>query len=111
MGPGLAPALLVFMAVHSGHASLSRDVDAQGGAYATGVLVLITSASFAVTIAARTVLSRLALGGMTLIFIYTTLVNIYERPERLKISCIFVFTMVRIAGFSGFPLHGAAYHG
>jgi hypothetical protein len=70
------------------------NVDAQGGAYATGVLVLITSASFAVTIAAHTVLSRFALGVVSLIFIYTTLVNIYERPEGLKISCIFVFTMV-----------------
>ena len=38
--------------------------------------------------------SRLALGVVSLIFIYTTLVNIYERPEGLKISCIFVFTMV-----------------
>ena len=48
----------------------------------------------AVTIAARTILSRLALGVVFLIFIYTTLVNIYERPEGLKISCIFIFTMV-----------------
>jgi hypothetical protein len=70
------------------------DVDAQGGAYATGVLVLITSASCAVTIAARTVLTRAALGFVSLIFIYTTLVNIYERPEGLKISCMFIFTMI-----------------
>jgi hypothetical protein len=70
------------------------NVDAQGGAYATGVLVLITSASFAVTIAAHTVLSRVVLGFVSLIFIYTTLVNIYERPEGLKISCMFIFTMI-----------------
>jgi hypothetical protein len=69
------------------------NVDAQGGAYATGVLVLITSAAFAVTIAAGTILSRVGLGVVTLIFIYTTLVNIYERPEGLKISCMFIFTI------------------
>jgi hypothetical protein len=89
------PLVLVFLSVAFMVTGLFHaNVDAQGGAYATGVLVLITSASFAVTIAARTVLSRLALGVVSLIFIYTTLVNIYERPEGLKISCIFVFTMV-----------------
>ena len=34
------------------------------------------------------------MASVSLIFIYTTLVNIYERPEGLKISCIFIFTMV-----------------
>ncbi len=89
------PLVLVFMAVAFMVTRLFHaDVDAQGGAYATGVLVLITSASCAVTLAARTVPSRFALGGVSLIFIYTTLVNIYERPEGLKISCIFIFTMI-----------------
>jgi hypothetical protein len=89
------PLVLVFMVVAFTVTRLFHaSVDAQGGAYATGVLVLITSASCAVTIAARTFLSRLALGLVSLIFIYTTLVNIYERPEGLKISCIFIFTMV-----------------
>ncbi len=89
------PLVLVFMVVAFAVTRLFHaSVDAQGGAYATGVLVLITSASCAVTIAARTFLSRLALGLVSLIFIYTTLVNIYERPEGLKISCIFIFTMV-----------------
>ena len=89
------PLVLVFLSVAFMVTRLFHaNVDAQGGAYATGVLVLITSASFAVTIAARTILSRLALGVVSLIFIYTTLVNIYERPEGLKISCIFIFTMV-----------------
>jgi hypothetical protein len=89
------PLVLVFLSVAFAVTLLFKaNVDAQGGAYATGVLVLITSAACAVTIAARTVLSRLALGVISLIFTYTTLVNIYERPEGLKISCIFVFTMV-----------------
>jgi hypothetical protein len=89
------PLVLVFLSVAFAVTRLfNANVDAQGGAYATGVLVLITSAAFAVTIAARTILSRLTLGVVSLIFIYTTLVNIYERPEGLKISCIFIFTMV-----------------
>ena len=89
------PLVLVFMSVAFMVTRLFHaDVDAQGGAYATGVLVLITSASCAVTIAARTVIARAALGLVSLIFIYTTLVNIYERPEGLKISLIFVFTMI-----------------
>ena len=89
------PLVLVFLSVAFAVTLLFKaNVDAQGGAYATGVLVLITSAAFAVTIAARTIFSRLGLGVVSLIFIYTTLVNIYERPQGLKISCIFVFSMV-----------------
>ena len=89
------PLVLVFVSVAFMVTRLFHaNVDAQGGAYATGVLVLITSASFAVTIAAATMLSRAALGFVCLIFIYTTLVNIYERPEGLKISCMFIFTMI-----------------
>jgi hypothetical protein len=89
------PLVLVFVSVAFAVTRLFHaDVDAQGGAYATGVLVLITSASCAVTITARTLLSRTALGFISLIFLYTTLVNIYERPEGLKISCMFIFTMI-----------------
>lgn len=89
------PLVLVFLSVAFMVTKLFHaDVDAQGGAYATGVLVLITSASCAVTLAATTLRSRMALGLVSLIFIYTTLVNIYERPEGLKISCIFILTMI-----------------
>ena len=60
------------------------DVEAQGGAYATGVLVLMTSAAVAVTLArARRHAgcgSRSAL--ITLVFVYTTIANIIERPGR-----------------------------
>jgi len=89
------PLVLVFVAVAFSVTLLFHaNVDAQGGAYATGVLVLITSASCAVTIAARKWFSRFILGFLSLIFTYTTLINIWERPEGLKISCIFIFTII-----------------
>jgi len=89
------PLVLVFVTVAFTVTLLFHaDVDAQGGAYATGVLVLITSASCAVTIAARKGLPRFILGFLSLIFIYTTLINIWERPEGLKISCIFIFAII-----------------
>ena len=89
------PLVLVFVAVAFAVTLLFHaDVDAQGGAYATGVLVLITSASCAVTMGARKGLPRGVFGFLSLIFIYTTLINIWERPEGLKISCIFIFTII-----------------
>ncbi len=89
------PLILVFIGIAFAVTLLFHaDVDAQGGAYATGVLVLMTSASCAVVITAQKRLARLTLGFVSLIFIYTTLVNIFERPEGLKISCIFIFSII-----------------
>ncbi|HWB16403.1 MAG TPA: hypothetical protein VG538_08345 [Vicinamibacterales bacterium] len=68
------------------------DVDAQGGAYATGVLVLITSAAVAVTIAQTR--HRRAFLVVTLIFVYTTIINMVERPEGLKIAAWFIAAIV-----------------
>ncbi len=72
------------------------DVDDQGGAYATGVLVLMTSAAIAVTISAwrKRQTMRWAFLIISGVFIYTTLVNIFERPDGLKIASIFIFTIV-----------------
>ena len=80
------PLSLVFTGVAFTVTWLFRaDVDAQGGAYATGVLVLITSGAFAVTLAAKSWM-RLPFGFISLLFVYTTLLNIYERPEGVKIA-------------------------
>ncbi len=70
------------------------DVDAQGGAYATGVLVLITSAAFAVMLAAQRGWWKWLFGFVFAVFVYTTALNVFERPEGLKIASIFIGIMV-----------------
>jgi hypothetical protein len=71
-------------------------VESQAGAYATGVLVLMGSAALAVTLAAYKARHRAWIGYtlLTIIFGYTILVNVVERPEGLKISSFFIVTIV-----------------
>ena len=90
------PLVLVFMSVATLVTILFHaNVDAQGGAYATGVLVLITSGAFAVTMHVwKQIWLRLAFVLITIIFTYTTALNIYERPEGLKISSIFILSII-----------------
>ncbi len=89
------PLVFVFMAVAFTVTYLFHaDVDAQGGAYATGVLVLITSAAVAVTIHLWKHSLRWVFLLISLIFIYTTLLNIFERPEGIKIASFFILAIV-----------------
>ena len=71
------------------------DVEAQGGAYATGVLVLMTSAAVAVTLAAWDHRGRRWLFvAITLVFAYTTVANVIERPDGVKIAAWFIATII-----------------
>ncbi|HSV40557.1 MAG TPA: amino acid transporter [Nocardioidaceae bacterium] len=76
------------------------DVNAQGGAYATGVLVLFTSAGVAVTLAARSAGQRrlfFAFGVITVVFVYTTVVNVIERPDGVKIGACFILAIIGVS--------------
>ncbi|MFJ9709976.1 APC family permease [Streptomyces sp. NPDC101234] len=76
------------------------NVDAQGGAYATGVLVLISSAAIAVTIAARKAGQRKWTVGFAVIsavFLYTTVVNVIERPDGVKIGACFIVGIILVS--------------
>lgn len=72
------------------------NVDAQGGAYATGVLVLMSSAAIAVTLSAwrRESPWRWAFVLISIVFIYTTVTNIIERPDGIKIASMFIFGII-----------------
>ncbi len=76
------------------------NVDKQGGAYATGVLVLITSASVAVTISAQRKGQRkrtVGFGVIALIFAYTTVANVFERPDGLRIGALFILGILVVS--------------
>jgi hypothetical protein len=76
------------------------NVDAQGGAYATGVLVLMTSASVAVALAARKAKQAgwtAAFSVISLVMAYTTVDNVRERPDGVKIGACFIGAIVVVS--------------
>jgi hypothetical protein len=92
------PLVLVYLAIAFAVTILfNADVDAQGGAYATGVLVLMSSAAYAVTLSVshyrrgrKKKWGTVLFGLITLVFVYTTVVNIIERPDGVKIAAFFI---------------------
>ena len=75
--------------------AFKADVEAQGGAYATGVLVLISSGAVAVAIMKWQRRHHVVrYGAIAAIFLYTMIVNMAERPEGLKIASIFIATII-----------------
>lgn len=122
MAPGWAravrPLVLVFTLVGFLITWLfDASVDAQGGAYATGVLVLMTSAAVAVTLSARRKKQRkrtVGFGVIAVVFIYTTVVNIIERPEGIRIAAVFIAGIIIISLLSrirrSFELHATKVH-
>jgi hypothetical protein len=76
------------------------NVDKQSGAYATGVLVLMTSASVAVTLSAarrRARKSAIGFGVIAAVFVYTTIDNIIERPDGVRIASLFILAIVVVS--------------
>jgi len=75
-------------------------VDAQGGAYATGVLVLMSSAAVAVTLAAYRAGQRrrtIGFGAVAVVFAYTTVNNVVERPDGVKIGACFIAAIILVS--------------
>ncbi|ARC57659.1 hypothetical protein AS850_11310 [Frondihabitans sp. 762G35] len=95
------PLVLVFAAIaFIVTLAFDANVDKQGGAYATGVLVLITSASIAVFLSCRHKKQRKRTIGFAVIsavFVYTTILNIIERPEGVRIAALFILGILIVS--------------
>jgi hypothetical protein len=74
------------------------NVDAQAAAYATGVLVLMSSAAIAVAITLWKHLPlRLGFLIVSSILLYTTCANITERPDGIVIASFFIASILTIS--------------
>ncbi|WP_237724630.1 amino acid transporter [Deinococcus alpinitundrae] len=95
------PLVLVFISIaFLVTLAFKANVDAQAGAYATGVLALMTSEAVAVTLLAFRQRER-ALGLMfsliSLIFIYTSIVTVLSQPEGLYIALLFILAVLVVS--------------
>ncbi|MFN0123867.1 MAG: amino acid transporter [Blastocatellia bacterium] len=90
------PLVLVYTAIAVLVTIIFRaNVEAQGGAYATGVLVLMSSGALAVTLSLwQKGAVRWVFAAITLVFVYTTALNIYERPEGIRIASCFILGII-----------------
>ncbi|MFD1721060.1 amino acid transporter [Amnibacterium endophyticum] len=80
--------------------AFGASVDRQGGAYATGVLVLITSAAVAVTLSARRKRQWRWVawfGFVAVVLAYTLVVNVQQRPDGLRIALLFIVGILLVS--------------
>jgi hypothetical protein len=97
-GRAVRPLVLVYTAVTFAITIIfGADVNAQAGAYATGVLVMMTSAALAVTLTAWHRGSKrgaFAFGLVAFVFVYALVANVIQRPEGVIIASFFIMAIV-----------------
>ncbi|MDP2304487.1 MAG: hypothetical protein Q8P18_00500 [Pseudomonadota bacterium] len=84
------------------------EVEAQAGAYATGVLALFVSAAIAVTLAIRAEAKAerkapwraLPFALITLVFSFAFADNVYERPDGIVIASVFILSILVLGALS-----------
>lgn len=95
------PLVLVFTAVAFAVTIIfNANVDDQAGAYATGVLVLITSAAIAVTLSAlrrHQMTTAAGFAAVSAVFLYTTAVNVIARPDGVIIGTSFIAIIIAVS--------------
>ncbi|MFD9465537.1 amino acid transporter [Streptomyces sp. NPDC060027] len=80
--------------------AFGADVDAQAGAYATGILAMMVSGAFAVTVSVVRSRRRLAGAGfasLTAVLLYALIANIVDKPEGIAISGMFIAGIVAVS--------------
>ncbi|MEU4221667.1 amino acid transporter [Actinoplanes sp. NPDC026623] len=100
-GRAVRPVVLVYTAISVVLTiAFNADVDAQAGAYATGILAMMVSGAFAVTVSAFRHRQRLATAGLALltaVLAYALGANVVDKPDGIAISAMFVAGIVVVS--------------
>ncbi len=100
-GRAVRPVVLVYTAISIGITiAFGADVNAQAGAYATGILAMMVSGSVAVTISAarrRQTAAAVGFAVLTLILLYALVENVIEKPDGIAISAVFIAGIVVVS--------------
>ena len=100
-GRAVRPVVLVYTAVSIAITIIfGANVDAQAGAYATGILAMMVSGAIAVTISAarrRRRLTAVAFAVLTLVLLYALSANVIEKPDGIAISAVFIAGIIAIS--------------
>ncbi|WP_425455709.1 amino acid transporter [Cryobacterium soli] len=78
----------------------TASVDAQAGAYATGILVMMVSGAVAVTISAgrrRRRRAAIGFGVLSGVLLYALGANIIEKPDGIMISALFIAGIILVS--------------
>ena len=100
-GRAVRPVVIVYTVISIGITiAFGADVNAQAGAYATGILAMMVSGAIAATISAWRAHRKPAVAGftvLTLILLYALIDNIIEKPEGIAISAVFIAGIIVVS--------------
>ncbi|MGC5019174.1 amino acid transporter [Micromonospora sp. DT47] len=100
-GRAVRPVVIVYTLISIAITVAFRaDVNAQAGAYATGILAMMVSGAVAVTIAAARARQRIAavgFGVLTAVLLYALVANIIEKPDGITISGMFIAGIIAVS--------------
>ncbi|WP_410572984.1 amino acid transporter [Amycolatopsis sp. cmx-4-61] len=100
-GRAVRPVVLVYTAISILITiAFGADVNAQAGAYATGILAMMVSGAVAVSISAIRRRHRGAAVGfvvLTLVLLYALVENVIEKPDGIAISALFILGIIVVS--------------
>ncbi|MER6290938.1 amino acid transporter [Streptomyces sviceus] len=100
-GRAVRPVVIVYTALCVAITiAFDADVDAQAGAYATGILAMMVSGAFAVTVSVIRSRRRLAGAGFALltgVLFYALVANIVDKPDGITISGLFIAGIIAVS--------------